>query len=63
LTLIKTLVSIFTDDLKRNISDVRLESYKVLNLDSLKIVELLGTEQNWFKRKEVVNQSKIYDDR
>jgi hypothetical protein len=26
------------------------------------LTELLGTEQNWFKRKEVVNQSKIYDD-
>jgi hypothetical protein len=49
-------------DLKRNISDVRLESYKVLNLDSLKIVELLGTEQNWFKRKEVVEKGVVYDD-
>ncbi|VVM18429.1 hypothetical protein BSPWISOXPB_2311 [uncultured Gammaproteobacteria bacterium] len=49
-------------DLELNTSDVRPESHKVLNLDSLEVVELLGTEQNWFKRKEVVNRGDVYDD-
>ena len=49
-------------DLKRNTSDARPESYKVLNLESLKIIEQLGTEQNWFKRKEIINKSNADDD-
>lgn len=49
-------------DLERNTSDVRPESYKVLNLESLKIIVQLDTKQNWFKRKEIVNKGNIYDD-
>lgn len=49
-------------DLERNRSDGRLESYKVKNLDSIKIIEQLDTKQNWFRRKEVVNKSTVYDD-
>jgi hypothetical protein len=49
-------------DLKRNMSDTRIESYKVGDLDSLNIGKSLNTEQNWFERKKVVNKSAAYDD-
>ncbi len=49
-------------DLEKNPSDPRPESYRVKNLASLRIIEQLGTEKNWYKRKEVVNKSFIYDD-
>ncbi len=49
-------------DLERNYSDIRPESYKVKNLSSLKIIEELNTGQNWYRRKEIVNQSTIYED-
>jgi hypothetical protein len=49
-------------DLKPNTADNRPESYKAENIDSLKVIEQLGTEQNWFKRKKIVNKSVIYDD-
>lgn len=49
-------------DLEPNNSDIRIESYKVKNLDSLNIIESLNTDQNWFERKEIVNKSNIYDD-
>lgn len=49
-------------DLERNYSDIRPESYKILNLESLKIIDYLTTDQNWFKRKEIVNKKAIYDD-
>ena len=49
-------------DLEKNPSDRRPESYRVGNLESLNIIEQLGTEQNWYRRKEVINKSFIYDD-
>ncbi len=49
-------------DLERNTSDVRPESCKVKNLDSLKVIEELSTEQNWFRRKEIINKNIVYDD-
>lgn len=48
-------------DLVHNSSDIRPESYKVLNLESLEIIESLSTEQNWFRRKEIINKNTIYD--
>lgn len=49
-------------NLGRNTSDTRPESYKVLNLESLKIISQLDTQKNWFKRKEIVNKGNIYHD-
>lgn len=49
-------------DLEKNTSDQRLESHKVKNLDSLKIIEQLDTKQNWLKRKEIVNKRNSDDD-
>ena len=49
-------------DLEKNTSDPRPESHKVKNIDFLKTIEQLGTEQNWFKRKETVNKSIVYND-
>lgn len=49
-------------DLERNTSDSRIESYKVKDLESLKVGELLGTEQTWFKRKQIINKNNIYKD-
>ena len=48
-------------DLERNYSDVRPESYKIKNLNSLNIIEQLDTKQNWYKRKRIVNKNIIYD--
>lgn len=48
-------------DLERNRSDVRPESYKVLNLESLTVIKSLGTGKNWFERKEIVNKNTVYD--
>lgn len=49
-------------DLEKNLSDQRPESYKVKNLDSLKIIKSLDTKQNWHERKQVVYQNTIYKD-
>lgn len=49
-------------DLEPKTADRRPESYKVKNLDSLRIIKPLGTEQNWFERKKIIHQSIIYED-
>ncbi len=48
-------------DLEKNTSDARPESHKIKNLESLRIIEELGTKQNWLKRKEIVKKKIVYD--
>ncbi len=49
-------------DIERNQSDTRPESYKVKDIDSLKVIRTIGTEQNWFRRKKFINKNTVYDD-
>lgn len=47
--------------IEKNQSDPRPESHKV-DIASLKIIEKIGTEQNWLRRKELVNKGNVYED-
>lgn len=41
---------------EKNPKDMRKESYRPVNSEDIKILEVLGTENNWMKRKEVLFQ-------
>src|SRR5690554_1592437 len=50
-------------DLVKNTSDFRKESYRPVSYDTeITILDHLGTQGNWFLRKEIVYKSKIYTD-
>jgi hypothetical protein len=44
-------------DVERNISDFRPESYKVLNIDNLKIIPSESGKVNWGERKRIIFQA------
>jgi hypothetical protein len=45
---------------RKNESDTRIESYKIENSEEIEIIESLGTEDNWQKRKDYIFKNKIY---
>jgi hypothetical protein len=48
-------------DIERNTSDFRIESHKVLNIDTIKVIEPENTKVNWEERKRILLKSeKIY---
>lgn len=47
-------------DLERNTSDFRPESHRVLDIDSIKVVGNINTENNWQRRKDIIFKSSIY---
>jgi len=48
-------------DIERNTSDFRIESYKVLNIDTIKVIEPKNTKVNWEERKRILFKSeKLY---
>jgi len=48
-------------DIERNTSDFRIESYKVLNIDTIKVIEPEKTKVNWDERKHILLKSeKVY---
>lgn len=50
-------------DIEKNRSDHRPESHRPINQDSIKIIKSIGTEQNWFERKQIVlEKGTIYYD-
>lgn len=48
-------------EIDKDKSDPRPESYKI-NISSVKLLESLDTKKNWQYRKDIVFQTKIYDD-
>jgi hypothetical protein len=44
-------------DIERNTSDFRIESHKVLNIDTIKIIESENTKVNWEERKRILFKS------
>jgi hypothetical protein len=46
----------------KNDSDDRIESYRIENSEEIEIIESLGTEDNWQKRKDYIFKNKIYID-
>jgi hypothetical protein len=44
-------------DVERNTSDFRVESYKVLNIDTIKIFSSENTRVNWEERKQILFRS------
>jgi len=50
-------------NIERNTSHHRPESYRPINQDSINIIKSVGTEQNWYERKQVVlEKGSIYYD-
>lgn len=50
-------------DIQKNKSDNRIESYRPINHHSIKVLDKIGTEQNWLSRKEIVlERGTIYSD-
>jgi hypothetical protein len=48
-------------DIERNTSDFRIESHKVLNIDTIKVNEPENTKVNWEERKRILFKSeKVY---
>ena len=48
-------------DVERNISDFRPESYKVLNIDNIKIISNDSNKVNWDERKRIIfNMEKVF---
>ena len=48
-------------DIERNTSDFRIESHKVLNIDTIKVIEPENTKVNWEERKRILFKSeKVY---
>jgi len=48
-------------DIERNTSDFRIESHKVLNIDTIKVIEPENTKVNWEERKRILFKSeKLY---
>jgi hypothetical protein len=48
-------------DIERNTSDFRNESHKMLNIDTIKIIESENTKVNWEERKRILFKSeKVY---
>jgi len=41
-------------DIERNTSDFRIESHKVLNIDTIKVIEPENTKVNWEERKRIL---------
>ncbi|MDR2099854.1 MAG: hypothetical protein LBP40_03375 [Campylobacteraceae bacterium] len=46
--------------IRKNKSDIRIESYKIENSEEIEIVEHIDTENNWQKRKDYIFKNKIY---
>jgi hypothetical protein len=44
-------------DVERNTSDFRIESHKVLNIDTIKVIESENTKVNWEERKRILFKS------
>jgi len=50
-------------DIQKNKADHRVESFRPVNQDSIKVLKKIGTEQDWYERKKIIfERGSIYRD-
>lgn len=47
-------------NIEKNKSDFRPESYKLIDIDSIKLCNFIESQNNWYERKEIILKGNIY---